>query len=883
MFKFNKRLTALLVMVALLLTTSPVVFAEATANEVTTPSLPEGQVGLLRHLGILTEENPDYGKDLTRGELAHIAAKLSAQPEYTKETILFRDVLTENPYFKDIHALATAGIVSGDGNGFYRPDDPVSDTEACKVFAVILGYKEVGHFTGYFKTARTIGLTDGITMDGTMSYGDGLAMAYNTLHTEMFEAVSYGEDIEYRAKTGYYALEHYFNLVRRTGLIDGVAGTTLTHAVSDIGEGYIQIGKSRYVYDAEELIGQNVVFYGEVDDFAGDIKRELAYLYSDPETNNVLTVASKDIIGKKGNEFYYWKNNREGKVSLIDAVDVIYNGVAYPAYQDADWMPESGQVTLVDNNDDNVYDVAVIQANQYLVCQGVDNENQIIYGSYPQITIGTAEQDKMIDIRKGTGRYALEKLKNGDILAVRASKNTRGIMKIRGEILTDSVLGSVTEVSDKKIKVNDVEYTVTDATEFDYPVKVGETISIYRHGDVTAVILHASNDNYKFGYLLDAATLDSAFSSELIVKIVDNKREIHEYKTVDKLKLDEGIYTDGSKAKDRLLLAASKTYQYQENGVTKWPYSQPIRYRLNTEGLLTHIDTLLYEDAEGEDSLQQDVPPTTGVKYSWYIYNMFKGGNLIFTLPVESNRMMIANEARDDVAWYPTKLQHNSTAYVVEGYNVDPENYQATYAMIYAPAIKEIAYNAPLGIVRGKSTALDAEGYPIAQLEISDLNGAKKTCGLLGDSQNVDVSVGDIIQLVLDPNDNITDMKVLFDIEKGSENNRFLACDNTVLENLPDSPRHIAYGTILSFKNNIFTHTTATRSELDAGGTRTNLYNYGLNGNTKFYVYDTSEANPQLRDASSTDIVPYLVDPKSKQAAVMVSDYGSLKMVYIIK
>ncbi len=880
MTKSRGRMTALLVAVVLMLTIFSGFSVLATTDAQVEQNLNVEQEGLLRYLGILNDENPDYHKMLTRGEFAHIAARVSSQPEYAGETVMFHDVPVEHPYFQDVHALASAGIVAGDGDGYYRPDDFVSDAEACKIFAVILGYKEAGYFADYFKTARTIGITDGITMDGTVTYGDALAMAYNVLHTEMFMPVSFGEVIEFKVQEGLYALEHYFNLVRRTGRVMGASGTTLTHPTDNIAEGYILIGDRQYVYDGEEFLGQNVVYYGIKDEFSGDIKNEIACLYPEPNKNDVLTVVDKDIVGKKGNFFYYWKNEREVRVPLMEAIDVIYNGVAYPGCQDAEWIPGSGQVKLVDNNDDGTYDLALIQSYQYLVCQGIDKANEIIYGSYPKVTIGAAGQAKNIDIRSEKGRHKIDSLKNGDVLAVLASRNTEGTMKVKATFITDNVQGMVTGISNSKIKINETEYLLTDATVKDYTVKVGETVSVYQNNGVVAIVLHASNDTYKFGYLVDATTIDSAFSSKLKVKLVDTGLQVHEYQGVDKLKIDESIYTDGALILGRLSTAAAQTYQ---NDITEWKYSQPVRYRLNNEGFLTHIDTLIYDKTvEGEDSLQQDVPTTSNARASGQSKNIVQGSMLLFTPPEASKMFIVANGYRDEPEFYPTQTNRD-TVYTVEGYNVDPESYQAEYAVVYTETASGLVYNAGIGIVSGKSTGLDAEGYAVDMIELIDTAGATNSYEMSSDVKNISVAEGDVIRFAADPGGAITSMEVIFRVADGGDNDREQYYDNSPPYVIADSSRYLSYGTIWSYKNDIFTHTTSMASDMGGVLTKNNLYNYKKTATTVMFMYDRTEMKPRVRAIGPSEIVPYLVDPKTKQTALMINEYGYLKVLYLIK
>ncbi len=881
MKNLTKRIVVMIIMATMVLSVFSVFSVFAVDNSEVATSISEEQAGLLRYLGILTEKNPKYNKELTRGEFARIAAKVSNQPEYMQETVLFHDVPAEHPYFQDIHALAVAGIVSGDGDGYYRPDEPVSDAEACKIFTVILGWKVVGYIEGYYKTARSIGLTDGISMDGTVSYGDALAMAYNTLHTEMFEPVSFGDETEYRVKKGYYALERYFNLVRMTGKVDGISGSTLTHPNSAIETGYISIGGRQYLYDDESLIGQNVVYYCEPDDFTGGTKNQIAYLYADPDKNQTITILDKDIIGKSGNSFRYWQNGSKREVVLERAIDLIYNGVAYPKYKDEDWILGTGRITLINNDNDNLYDVAVIDAYEYVVCRGVDRVEQLIYCEYPQTTIGVPGQDKILELRTEKGKQKIDNLKYGDVLAVQQSKNTEGARKINALVLNSKGLAAVTGISDKTVKIGEDEYFLTDATVIDRTIKVGETVSLYLHNDSCAVILHASNDSYQFGYLVDATTKDTAFSSTLKVKIVDGSRQLQEYNGIDKIKVDESVFTDGTLVLGRLREAAAKTYQ---NDITEWKYSQPVRYRLNDEGYLTHLDTLFYDTrTEDEDSLQLYKPAESDLRYSWACRSLITQNEAVFNLPDTSKMFMVATSDRDKPDWYGTVMTEGMT-YTAEGYNVDPGNLLAEYAIVYTASEKSINdSNSAFHIVGERFSELDQEGYPVERVTMISPSGTRTAYAITDEAKNVSFAEGDIVRFAADADKNITALEVSFAISKGAENTRTLAKGNSNNGMNMDRAHRISYGTILYFKDDLFNHTSSVDTDEDFDENKKERFNYRKSSATKFFVYDSTAANPKVEAAVAADVIPYSMDPKAKQRAVMFTQSGALSLVYILK
>ena len=70
--------------------------------------LNSGEENLLRYLRIVTEAELQYDRNITRGELAHVAAGVS-KAVFSGSDSFFYDVPVEHTYFSDICALAEIG------------------------------------------------------------------------------------------------------------------------------------------------------------------------------------------------------------------------------------------------------------------------------------------------------------------------------------------------------------------------------------------------------------------------------------------------------------------------------------------------------------------------------------------------------------------------------------------------------------------------------------------------------------------------------------------------------------------------------------------------------------------------------------------------------
>lgn len=75
---------------------------------------------------------------------------LSVCPVFALE---FTDVAKDNPSYEAIYKLVNAGILEGDGNGLFRPFDGLTRGEFCKIINKIFGYTEEA--TDNFKDVTT--------------------------------------------------------------------------------------------------------------------------------------------------------------------------------------------------------------------------------------------------------------------------------------------------------------------------------------------------------------------------------------------------------------------------------------------------------------------------------------------------------------------------------------------------------------------------------------------------------------------------------------------------------------------------------------------------------------------------------------------------------
>ncbi len=889
MKKMMKKISALLA-IAVLATTLTIGFGvQATESSL----LSDGQIGLLQHLGIVPNELPDMNHRLTRGELAHMAAKLMKAPEYTGEDAFFYDVYKENPYRADINALAQAGILHGDGNGYFRPDEEISELEICKVFSVILGYDPIGKFDSYIRIAREAGVSDGLNSDGVVTYEEAMLMAHNTLHCEMMEVVAFGDNNTYKVTEGYLAIERYHGLVKQEGIVDGIPLTTLTEATDLIAAEHIQINGRQFLCKDESLLGKYVVFYSaRKSDNSTD--KNIAYIYAYEGRNKYLTLAGEDIFDVSATEVKYYVNEKEKSLKITGKTDVIINGVAHSGYTEADLMSPMATLNFIDNNDDAVYDVIIIDDPQYMIIGGIDKETNMIYGQYPEISVGSTTRNVDLEVYLARGKTLLSMVPVGTAVSVSQSKNTTGTLKVRMNQLSNSVTGQVEAFRNNKITVAGKEYKMTDVTVTDEEVRLGDTVTLYSRGDFAAIIIHQASDDYKYGYMIGARNMGGVFSGKVGVQLVGVDRVLYEYDATNPMWVDEIKYTKADAVLDRLLKAAqSRTFpdgipEEMKAENENRPYCQPIRYKVNEEGLLTHIDTVIYEqDYEQEKSLR----PYEDVKSAYYgagARSFYNGSattsDFLFSAPAAANIIMPPQQERDLVEKYGTGNPIDGWSYYVEAYTVDPDNYLANYLIVYNKSL-ETGDSSAIGVITNMYSKLDEDGQVVTVAEIR--NPRANNDIILSEVVKNQWDLGDVVLYDYDTKLQLasdTSWRMMFDRSLGKDQQRVSYAYSTDPNYKPAyyntyTNIRVSYGTVLSYKDGILTHVNAVVED-EEGLTKDGLQNYRTDSVT-VYVYEEVNGKPQMSVGSMADVVPYNLNPESGQKT-LIGTRSSGRLEYIV-
>ena len=210
----------------------------------------------------------------------------------------FIDVNTQGASYKAICIAEELGIISGNGNGFFRPDEQIKYEEALKIVISILGYcmradLDGGYPLGYYNVAANLELDKDITADEFFSYGDCLVLMRNALNTQVNEVKNVSGTGKITFEAGETLMYNAFKVRHGEGVLKENAYTSLAESKSYDNKAVIGdfVASVYGGVDSENYIGYDVEYYYQEDD-GGDY---IVYM-SPTEKNDVISISSEDGI-----------------------------------------------------------------------------------------------------------------------------------------------------------------------------------------------------------------------------------------------------------------------------------------------------------------------------------------------------------------------------------------------------------------------------------------------------------------------------------------------------------------------------------------------------------------------------------------------------------
>lgn len=576
--------------------------------------------------GMFWDETP-----VKRGEMAEIMCKMLFLDTKTSETPMFVDMNDSNRAY--IETVVREGYMSGYSDTTFGTEDYITNQQAIKIMVSLLNGDSFancmgGYPEGYIKAASTIGLLKGVSVaaESPARRIDIAKLIYKTLHQPMIEISFKNGNPVYNFNDGEMFMTDKLDIYSYSGVITKNAVTGLTHA-SGLGKDKVQIDDV-ICYDtnriADDYFGMNVTVFARYENSTDDYGN---IIYIEDKNNNVVVIDDEDIISVSRDEVSYEKKRKEKKVKLSSVADMIVNGTAVD-FEAEKLKVKDGELKLIDNDNDNKYDVAIITEYKVYVVDSVNTNEELIMLQYSEPLISLEDTD--YEIYSDGKRIELSELTRGAVISVVEGNNNEGKV-LRIYACADKITGQVTSTSmgDMKAVINGEEYTLSDYyTVLRQKGRVGEikggyggTFYLNIRGEV---VFGTQSKETSVGYLIRANVYEEG-DVGVRIKMFTEKGAFEYFDFADKVIINGKAVTLGK-------------IQQNTDVMNRLSIKQLVEYD-ESDGVISRMELPGDEPARDDTKFSLDVVDSLGItstgllNYRYQVNNQTK----VFVVPNNSN------------------------------------------------------------------------------------------------------------------------------------------------------------------------------------------------------------------------------------------------------
>lgn len=609
--------------------------------------------GLLRALNIVDGEI-DYTANVTRGQAAKlISLMLGENGSSASFRGIFSDVSESNENAIYIEKLADLGIVKGDGDLKFRPDDLLNYNELVRMSVNALGYGILPDINAKVNQIATKeGLTDSIRREyAVVNLGDVLVVLKNTLLARPLMQEKWGADMEL-----YISEQDLLHKVYEGIYTDGIiVKNDLTYLWSYKSDSADKVeielaDKSRLtlrVFDMTNIrddLGKKVTVFYKYDEDRG----ENVYIYHYAKQNNKIVRINLDEIDYVSSDFekreieYYKRGSSTSKVLDIAAsYNIIYNNAAYKLHTfDFTALEDKvGYLELIDANNDNAYETVKIKVYSSVVVGNKSSEYNFITDKYDkERKVNTDEKlYKNIFVYDKDGKaISLDNISIGSVISVASSDvGAEGENVLEIHLSTDYINGKITAYKEKadpayvEIEHNN-RFNLFDRAKND-DITIGENVIAYL--DVFSNVVFIADDyemGMNYGILTSMDFDPDTINDEIKVRYLNSVGELVETKLSSNVIIDAKSYKDNAKGAVSYLseIEIKQEEAYLAKGIV------PMRYKADDNGEIRIIDTHKKNEETPDD--ERDTFEFVGGGKLGYI-----SGNILgWTVPYSSDSLV---------------------------------------------------------------------------------------------------------------------------------------------------------------------------------------------------------------------------------------------------
>ncbi len=653
----------------------------AFADAVNSPYVEE--INLLNAISVLVGDDAGNFRPndtVSRAEMATIVVRISGMESSVIAGETEFDDVPESHWASGYIKLASSmGIINGDGDGKFRPDDKVTYNEAVKMLVCVLGYGvkavEVGPWpTGYLVTADDLKINDEVLVQTGQASRETVAkLVANSLDVDYLEKSGFGENTEWTAVSGRTLLSEKLQISKIEEIVTE-SSVTSTVGTGSLREHEVKINDVKYYVgdtDIAKYVGYPVVAYAKLDKKIDKQVSTIVHYELDNENVKYIKITGEDIASATSSAIHVYESKESTKTDTYTVATgalKIVNGAGDMGYDLSKLDPSApgsdivGEVIMIDKDEDDVIETFFISVSTTFVLSAVRRANDGFY-----LTAFDLDGNTSNDRLPATGKFDLTN-KNLKLNIIKDGKEvdytdlekydvisytTDGANIHTFTVSSDKVTGTIEKllVTENKIVVEGEEYEYSPVLPASKKGAVGDSLTLYldQFGKVAYTTKEASNAAQDYAYLMGVAQagLGTINANEWQAKVFTQNDGVQTLTFANKVNFIKNGNTNelnsGNPYDNISLATAFEAYGLTSSGVTQ---TQLVKYATNSEGKIVAVEIAI--------QIPSNVIPAsqTDEQVAVFRRNLFVGGSHngqsgVFFAPAEGFNSVYNQKKRD--------------------------------------------------------------------------------------------------------------------------------------------------------------------------------------------------------------------------------------------
>lgn len=803
---------------------------------------------LLEKLGLDADADKQTSEAMTRAEfLIWLASIMPADTIGFADTVKapFKDVLLGHPAAQAINYALAMGVIAKDD--YFYPNDIITTAQASKIIVTFLGhhmYAEVngGYPAGYLTTASRLGIFKGASVsDGTQGVTryNAVIMLYNMLWAETYDITSVSDNAVRINSSGATFMESRLGTYEKKGIVTADECSGISSPEGRTARGKISIDGERFLYNGSDgYLGHSVTAY-----YKKDTDKSLQEIIHIEDESQKIEISSNRLVSYKNYEYTY-ENQKSAlvKARVSSGFNMIYNGKAYQEYTDEDFMPDSGKVILIDNDNDGIFDVVNVISYDFMRVSRVSPVFLEVYDANgtDKISANDKGNEFICHVFKydkgGLTSAQFADITDEDMLAYTKSKDGLYI----NIYILDGITGLVTAKSGNEIEIDGMFYNTTKYFNnhyFNTAIIGAQSVFYLSPDNKIAGMKEKADSNYLYGCLV---AIEEKILNPTRVKVFKQSGSMEIFEFMPYIRIN-GEQCKSSRTDPRFANA------FYEGGEVK---PQIIRYKLTPDGSISNVNVAVALDETEREAFFDNVPDDDrlvlyydeSITYTYksnpkIFYPAFNiaGPAAIFIVPKSRGYI------NDDDRYFSVSSSYfvNNRTYNLNAYNIDIGGSAEAVVIRTDDAQSILTTESTSGVIEKIVTAVNDEQERCSKITV--YNGAFVDIWVPENISLADYAPGDYIRYVADKDNEVLSIALDFDLSR-----------ETITYTGTSSSLQYIYGMAYSLRGS-YLYISTTK---DGNGFSTDwkgLQNYFLPNN--FVVFDTK--TNALLTGNTEDISTY--------------------------